>query len=170
MIHKGRGGSHQESILERVRCKLDGWKSTCLSRAGRFTLAKSVISSMCIFYMQAQRLTKKTHSELDKAARRCIWGSSPTKKKIHLLNWETLCKTKKRGGAGIRRSEDIHKSLLTKLGWRILTSGKEPWCKIIREKYGLVESRPLAFRNRQRETQVWKGVVWASDVLREGLS
>lgn len=169
LMHKGRGGDQHVSILDKVRHKLEGWKSTRLSRAGRLTLAKSVLSNMAIFYMQTQRLPERTHKELDMAVKRCIWGSLMNKRKIHLLSWETLCKTKEMGGAGIRRAEDNNKSLLAKLGWRVLTCGEEPWCRVIRQKYGVIERRTPAFKHKQRETQIWRGVVWASDLLRTGL-
>lgn len=69
--------------------------------SGRLTLAKNVLSSKAVFYMQAQKLSGKIHEKIDKAVRQCLWGSSPTKKKIHLLNWEVLCRPKEYGGAGI---------------------------------------------------------------------
>lgn len=49
LIYKGRSGSRQCTLLEKVKGKLEGWKSSCLSRAGRLTLAKSVLSNMVAF-------------------------------------------------------------------------------------------------------------------------
>lgn len=60
-------------------------------------------------------------------------------------------------------------ALLAKLGWRILISGDEPWCQVLREKYEVIEGRSLPFKHRRRETQIWKGVIWASTWLREGI-
>lgn len=53
-------------------------------------LAKTVLSNMATFHMQLQCFMKKTHKELDKAARQCIWGSSSSNKQIHLLSWVGL--------------------------------------------------------------------------------
>lgn len=74
LVHKGRGGSEQNVILERVRGKMGGWKASCLSLVGRITLARSVLSNMAVFFMQAQQLSAKVHKELNKAVRQCIWG------------------------------------------------------------------------------------------------
>lgn len=169
LIHKGRGDGEHGGILDKVRGKLEGWKSRCLSWAGRLTLAMAVINNIGVFYMQAQRLSTKTHKEIDRAVRQCIWGSSALKKKIHLLNWETLCRQKEWGGAGIRRAANMNKSLLAKLGWPLLTCGEDTWCQVMREKYGLRQGMPLSFKHKQHESQIWKGVVWASDLLCEGL-
>lgn len=109
------------------------------------------------------------HKGLDKTVRQFIWGSPSTKMKIHLLSWKTLCMPKDEGGKGIRRSDDINKCLLAKVGWRILSCGEETRCKIMRAKYGIAEDTLPTFKHKQRETQIWKGIVWASDLLREGL-
>lgn len=87
-------------ILDKVKQNLEGWKSTCLSRAGHLTLTKVVISNIAIFSVQAQRLTSKTHKETYKRVRRCIWGSSPSKRKVHLLDWENTLQDK--GDRGCR--------------------------------------------------------------------
>lgn len=63
LIRNRRNNSHRATLLEKVKGKLGGWKSTCLSRIGRLTLAKSVISSMAVFHMQCQRLSVKTHKD-----------------------------------------------------------------------------------------------------------
>lgn len=101
LAHRGRNRHGYGEILQRVRDKLDGWKTRCLSRAGRLTLARSVLGGIGIFQMQIQQMPTCFHKEMDKYMRQCVWGSSPANKKIHLLNWDTLCKPKKHGGAGL---------------------------------------------------------------------
>lgn len=121
LICHGRNNKGHDKLLQRVRDRLNGWKMKCLSRAGRLTLAKSVLSGMSVFHMQIQRLLTKVHKELDGAVRQCIYGSSVEKRSIHLLNWDTLCKSKADGGAGLQRSEHMNKAMLSKLAWRMLT-------------------------------------------------
>lgn len=100
---------------------MEGWKAKCMSRAGRITLAQSILNNMTIFHMQLQRLPSKIHKELDKAVRHYIWGSSAERRKIHLINWDVVCRLKERGGLGVRKSEAMNKALLAKLAWRVLT-------------------------------------------------
>lgn len=40
LIHKGRSSMMESDLVQRVRSKMEGWKSHFLSRAGRMTLAK----------------------------------------------------------------------------------------------------------------------------------
>lgn len=58
-----------------------------------------------------------------------------TEKKIHLVNWETLCKPKSLGGVGLRKACLMNKALLSKLAWRVLIKKEAIGCKILRKKY-----------------------------------
>lgn len=169
LIHQGRNNSGHAKLLQRVRDKLDGWKTKCLSRAGRITLAKSVLTGMSIFHMQVQKLPTRVHKELDKAVRLCVWGSSTERRPIHLVSWDTLCKSKEEGGLGLRRSKDMNKAMLTKLAWRLLHEEDTTWSRLLRSKYAVSIDGPIEFRNRQRSSLVWQGLVWCSEVLRAGL-
>lgn len=169
IIHRGRSTSKEEDIVQRIRNKMSGWKSHCLSRAGRLTLARSVLCNMGVFYMQMQKLSSQTHKEIDKAVRDCVWGSSANQRRVHLLDWATLCRTKKEGGAGLRRAEDMNRALLAKLGWRMLVCGDEAWCKLIKSKYGVTSKTPPFGRHGQRDSHVWRGISWGSELLRRGL-
>lgn len=115
LLHHGRSSNGYDHLLQKVRDKLSGWKSKCLSRAGRLTLAKIVINSMAIFEMRMGRLLSKDHKELDKAVRNCVWGSLTEQRRIHLLNWDILCRSEACGGGGLRSAEFMNKALLAKL-------------------------------------------------------
>lgn len=54
--HHGSDRRANSKLLEGVRKRLNGWKTVCLSRTGRLTLAKFVINSMSLFQMKVQRL------------------------------------------------------------------------------------------------------------------
>ena len=47
-------------------------------------------------------------------------GDIDSRKKVHLVNWESVCISKDKGGLGIRKARDQNAALLTKLGWKIL--------------------------------------------------
>lgn len=77
LLHQGRAGDVYALLLQRIKDKLGGWKAKCLTRAGRLTLAKTVVNSMATFEMQTTKLLAGVHKELDKTMRYCVWGSSP---------------------------------------------------------------------------------------------
>lgn len=72
IVLKGRERIRHNEILKRINNKIDGWKLKCLSKAGRLTLAQSVLGSILVFYMQLEWLPGWVHKELDKAVRKCI--------------------------------------------------------------------------------------------------
>lgn len=72
LLHKGNSCSSQREFLQKMKDGLVGWKSKRLSKAGRLALAKSVISNMEVFQMQLQKMTMRTHKEMDKAARQYV--------------------------------------------------------------------------------------------------
>lgn len=79
--------SNQETnnrLLQRIKSRLDGWKSECLLRVGRMTFAKTVINNMSIFYMQLYKLPTAIHKEVDRCVKMRL-GSSVDKRRIHLV-------------------------------------------------------------------------------------
>lgn len=50
LVHSGNNRVAYEQMLQRIQNKLEGWKTKCLSRAGRLTLAHSMLSSIPTFY------------------------------------------------------------------------------------------------------------------------
>lgn len=123
-------------LLERVRSKLDGWKTKSLSKAEHLTLAKSVINIMGVFQMQAQKLPTSARQ----VSKKMCLGEFDSKRKVHLVSWEMLCKPKKEGGLGLGRAEGMNMALLAKLGWRMLTQTGALWARRLGEKYGLNET------------------------------
>lgn len=89
--------------------------------------------------------------------------------KIHLLSWEILCRPKERGGFGLRKAEGMNKSLLAKLGWRLVKNEDGLWARILRSKYGQQKNGPATFKYKQKAFQTRKGLEWASDLLCKGL-
>lgn len=139
MLHGGRNTNAHKAVLERVQGRLEGWKARCISRAGRLTLAQAVLNSLPFFQMQFEKLSTWLHKELDKVTRKCVWGNTEVAKGIHLINWETLTRTKRLGGANLKAAKLMNWALLAKLAWRVLTSRGELWCEILRSKYGMDE-------------------------------
>lgn len=94
---------------------MEGWKLNCMSRARRLVLAQSVMGSLSIFHMQLEQLPTCVHKELDKATRRCVWGTSEGHRGVHLLNCDIISKPKRLGGANLKLVKDMNHALLAKL-------------------------------------------------------
>ena len=87
--------------------------------------------------MSLYRMRAGVKLRLEKIQRDFLWGGGNLDKKIHFVNWGTVCKSKESGGLGVRRLENLNKSLLGKWNWRLATEDNLRWKKLIKLKYGL---------------------------------
>lgn len=62
-------------------------------------------------------------------------GRTNGKKKIHLVNWEKVCKTKCKGGLGIKLDTYMNKAMVAKASWRSTRGDNGLWCKVYEAKY-----------------------------------
>ena len=81
---------------ERFRKNLALWKRQYISKGGRLTLSNMPIYTMSLF-----RIPKRVKSRLEKIQRDFLWGGGNQDRKIHLVNWNTVCT---KGGLGIQYS------------------------------------------------------------------
>ncbi|KAL7239794.1 hypothetical protein ACSBR2_005630 [Camellia fascicularis] len=66
--------------------------------------------------MQTMELPRQLCDDIDRINRNFLWGDTETQKKVHLVNWDSVCKNKAEGGLGLRKAGDQNTTLLTKLG------------------------------------------------------
>ena len=68
-------------IVEQVRRKLSGWKTSSLSIAGRLTLVKAITNSMAIYPMQHDRIPNGIIQEIERLQRNFVWGEDQGEKR-----------------------------------------------------------------------------------------
>nr|KYP62772.1 Putative ribonuclease H protein At1g65750 family [Cajanus cajan] len=82
-----------EHVTNKVKSRIASWKGKLLNRAGRICLAKSVITSIPVYTMQAYWLPQRTCDHLNQLCRRFIWSKDGTsrRKQIwkYIMNPET---------------------------------------------------------------------------------
>lgn len=146
-----------------------GLESSLSSRAGRLTLAQTVLGSIPIFQMQFERLPNWVHRELHKAVRSCVWAKHGGGRGMHLTRWETLTTPKSLGGANLKVAETMNWALLAKQAWRLMNCSRENLVEVLKAKYGYSADDSAFFKNKQRSSQKWKGITWGAELLRRGL-
>ncbi|XP_040372858.1 uncharacterized protein LOC112194030 [Rosa chinensis] len=170
LIHSRITKSTYASILDKVQNRLAGWKCKVLSLAGRLTLIHSVTATIPNYAMQTTRLPMYICDDLDKINRNFLWGDTENKKKIHLVNWDTVCLPKNLGGLGIKKSSDMNQSMLAKTGWRLFQNDSGLWASIYREKY---LKRGWLFDQNYQQTKdcssTWRSVLNGVNLLKKGL-
>ncbi|CAN1177926.1 Putative ribonuclease H protein At1g65750 [Linum perenne] len=162
LLHGRVKHSTYDFILSRLDVKLAGWKANNLSLAGRVTLASSVLNAIPSYVMQTALLPASICEGIDRKIRYFIWGSVEGARKIHNINWETVCKPKNLGGLGLRSARELNKAFIMKIVWGLIDRPSELWAQVLSSKYlkrsesGYVLARKTGF------SAVWRGMmkVW----------
>jgi hypothetical protein len=103
----------RNSIEEKNEKKLVVWKGGTMSIAGRTTLINSSLSNTIIYHM-SMYLLPKTVSKNWISKEELSSGKEGAPKKYRLVKWTTICKSKKKGGLGIKNIRKMNISLLCK--------------------------------------------------------
>ena len=122
-------------IVERVQSRLARWKANLLSFAGRLMLTQAVTTAIPNYAMQCVALPTKILNSVDRLSRNFLWGSTKSKKKIHLVNWKKITKPKRDGGLGIQAAKAKNIANLAKLNWRLHSERSSLWAKVLSHKY-----------------------------------
>ncbi|KAF7816991.1 ribonuclease H [Senna tora] len=162
-IYHGRWAKHNfNHLVEKIQSRLAGWKSNCLAMAGRATLIQSVISTMPLFHMQNNVIPKGIIKTIEKHERAFLWGSTPEKKRMHQISWDTICTPKEAGGLGIRSLEGMNKAFIYKLAWSLLCDQDSLWVKVLKDKYGFNCNNTFSVSSKNSDSRLWKEItrVW----------
>jgi len=150
-------------ILDKINGRLAGWKMNLLSRSGRITLAKSVVTAMPIYTMQNHWLPFGICENIDAIFRSFIWGRNY----CHWVNWKNLTMPKSRGGLGIRTAKNLNISLLGKHIWDILHQPQKLWVQMLRHKY-LSNTHIMHTPFKLGSFCIWRAIVKAVEILGQG--
>ena len=84
--------------------------------------------------MSVYLMPKTVSGKIDKIRRTFFWQGGGTKKKYHLIKWIKICKSKNKGGLGIKDLRVMNMSLLAKWWWK-LEQEQGLWQELIHKKY-----------------------------------
>jgi hypothetical protein len=89
-----------QPLIDKITNRLAGWKGRLLSKAGRETLVKAVLSAQPIYHLTIFPAQKWLLKIIDKLRRSFLWkGNNPDfcSGGHCLINWPTTCLPKNRG-------------------------------------------------------------------------
>ncbi|CAN1744167.1 Putative ribonuclease H protein At1g65750 [Linum perenne] len=112
--------------------------------------------------MQAAVLPASICDKIDRKIRSFIWGFTQGARKMHNVNWDTVCKPKNLGGLGLRSARELNKAFLMKVAWNIISRPGELWVKALSTKYLIRSTGGYTLRSNSGHSALWRGVlkVW----------
>ncbi|CAN1809470.1 Putative ribonuclease H protein At1g65750 [Linum perenne] len=170
IIHGRNSNNLYHYLIDRMEKKLAGWKVGSLSMAGRVSLAMSALNSLPTYAMQTTLLPAEICEIIDRKIRSFIWGARDGERKLHLVNWETVCKPKNQGGLGLRSARELNMAYLMKLTWSVLKKPSELWAQVLTTKYMKRTINGLEPKKTKRWSSCWRGINASWEVFRGGLS
>ena len=93
-------------LQDKLESRLKGWRSKCLSWAGRCTMLKSVAQALPSYSMSTFEIPSTICSKLDALNRWFWWNPKGQNGRfLALKSWDKLCLPKNNGGLGFRKSK-----------------------------------------------------------------
>ena len=115
-----------------------------MSRAGRLTLIKSVLSSLPLFYLGLFKMPIGVAKKIICLQSNFFWGGREGKKAIPLVKWKIIQRPKRMGGLGVGDIIIKNAAMLFKWWWRFSIENSPLWKKIICSCHALDGNRPIA--------------------------
>jgi hypothetical protein len=76
---------------------------------------------------------------------------------LSLKSWNSICLPKEEGGLGFRRMHDFNLSLISKLGWKLLSNFDCLWVNQLQKKY-IKYGNFISSPNVSSSSWIWKGI------------
>jgi hypothetical protein len=107
-----------KGVVEKMERKLAGWKRMYLSKGGRLTLIKSMLSNLPTYLLLLFPIPLRVANRLEKIQRDFLWGGIGDEAKFHLVKWNRICTPLHSGGLGVHNLTQFNQALLGKWLWR----------------------------------------------------
>ncbi|WMV19021.1 hypothetical protein MTR67_012406 [Solanum verrucosum] len=95
---------------------------------------------------------------LDKLRRGFLWQGNKKRKGYHLVKWKVMITGKKQGGLGIKNLKNQSKALKLKWLWRYAHEPHSMWSKVIKLKYGEMDSWVTKEATNPYGVTVWRSI------------
>lgn len=151
-----------------MNTRLKGWKEKLLTQAGKITLIQSVLAAIPTHSMQLNYLPTTTRKYIDRIQRDFLWGSTVNKKRLLLVNWDTVTSLKQEGVLGLSNSKGKNLALLCNILQRLYSSPNSLWVQVLGQKY-LARRDNNKFISKNTDSYVWKNIIKEHPFFLEGL-
>ena len=123
------------ALVDRIRQRAMSLSTRLLSKAGKLTMLKSVLTSTLTYTMSCFLIPVSLCKRIQSVLTRYWWDGPQGKKKMCWVAWDKLTQPKGSGGLGFRDIQIFNQALLGKVAWRILTAPSSLLARTLMGKY-----------------------------------
>ena len=153
-------------VKERIWSRMQGWKEKLLSQARKEIMIKAVIQSIPTYSMSVFRLPTSLCKDIEAMIRKFWWGQGENRK-IHWVNWKTMCASKLVGGMGFHDIQKFNNAMLGKQVWCLFHRRDTLLYKVFSAKYfphGNILDAPI----HPKCSYAWRSILQAREVVLKG--
>jgi len=123
-------------VIEKMERRLAGWKRMFLSKGGRLTLLKSMLSNLPTYLLSLFPIPVSVANRPDKIQKAFFfWSGIGDEVKFHLVKWNRICTPLHSGGLGFHNFIYFNLTLLGKWLWRYGREREALWRLVIYAKF-----------------------------------
>lgn len=105
-----------------LRSRLSLWRGKNVSFESRLVLINSVLNSILLFLFLFYRAPKFVLHDIFKIHRAFVWKGKENRRRIDMVNWEDISRSKSDVGLGIKNRDLFNMALLSKWAWKIISN------------------------------------------------
>ncbi|KAJ9562049.1 hypothetical protein OSB04_007209 [Centaurea solstitialis] len=147
-------------VIDKMKSKLSKWKAKTISFGGRWTLVKSVLGSVSLYYFSLFSAPVSVIKLLERV--RGGGGSSQSEesfKGCHWVKWSKVLESFHSGGLNVGDLKSLNLGLLAKWWWRFHEERDLFWVKVIKSIFGEEGGLRGDGEVRSRGSSVWSSIV-----------
>ncbi|CAN6678460.1 unnamed protein product [Malus baccata var. baccata] len=151
-------------VKDRVLGKVQGWKQSTLSSAGKEVLIKTVVQAIPAYPMTIFKFPANVCNDLDSIISKFWWGHKGDERRIHWISRNTMGLPKVEGGLGFHCFRDFNDALLAKQCWRLIQDPHSFWARVLKARY-FPHCSILEAKRGGRASWAWSSILSGRDLL-----
>ena len=116
-----------EPLLHQIKTRFSSWSTKTLSFSGRLLLIKTIISGITNFWCSSFVLPKACVAKINSMCSVLLWRGNLEAHNTARVAWETVVKTKKEGGLGVKDLLLWNKACCLRLIWLLFFRPNSVW-------------------------------------------
>ncbi|XP_042958109.1 uncharacterized protein LOC122293655 [Carya illinoinensis] len=155
-------------LKEKIWKRINSWKTTFLSSAGKEVMIKSVLQAILAYTMSVFKMPSVLLKEIESMIAKFWWNHRKEGRGIYWKSWSKLGTAKNKGGLGFRDLNCFNRALLAKQGWRIIQEPASLLAQVFKEKY-FKTGNLMEARVGYCPSQIWRSLMSVKDLIKTGL-